>query len=144
MNKRKQEFTTGSSEETKKVGKNLAKKYGPNRIFCLFGPLAAGKTTLIKGLARELGIEETIVSPSYVLLREYEGESPLFHLDLFRIQSEEEFVEAGLDEFLLEPEGVVAIEWADRIKNILPDNRVDVNIELVREEKRIIRTRLVT
>ncbi|MFB6214608.1 MAG: tRNA (adenosine(37)-N6)-threonylcarbamoyltransferase complex ATPase subunit type 1 TsaE, partial [Candidatus Bipolaricaulia bacterium] len=118
-----QEFTTESPEETESVGKKLLRKYGPNRIFCLFGPLAAGKTTLVKGLAGELGVENTIVSPSYVLLREYEGETPLYHLDLFRIQSGEEFVEAGLDEYLLEPEGIVAIEWADRIENILPDKR---------------------
>lgn len=139
-----QEFTTGSPEETKGVGKKLVRKYGPNRVFCLFGPLAAGKTTLVKGLAEELGVKKTIVSPSYVLLRDYEGESPLYHLDLFRIQSGEEFVEAGLDEYLLEPEGVVAIEWADRIEDILPDNRVDVELELGGEGERIIRSRLVT
>lgn len=139
-----QEFTTGSPEETKGVGKKLVRKYGPNRVFCLFGPLAAGKTTLVKGLAEELGVKKTIVSPSYVLLREYEGESPLYHLDLFRIQSGEEFVEAGLDEYLLESKGVVAIEWADRIEDILPDKRVDVNLELADKEKRIIRSRLVT
>ncbi|MBS3736522.1 MAG: tRNA (adenosine(37)-N6)-threonylcarbamoyltransferase complex ATPase subunit type 1 TsaE [Candidatus Bipolaricaulota bacterium] len=139
-----QEFTTGSPEETKGIGKKLVRKYGPNRVFCLFGPLAAGKTTLVKGLAEELGVKKTIVSPSYVLLREYEGESTLYHLDLFRIQSGEEFVEAGLDEYLLEPEGIVAIEWADRIEDILPENRVDVELELVDEGKRIIRSLLVT
>ncbi|MBS3792206.1 MAG: tRNA (adenosine(37)-N6)-threonylcarbamoyltransferase complex ATPase subunit type 1 TsaE [Candidatus Bipolaricaulota bacterium] len=139
-----QEFTTGSPEETEGIGKKLVRKYGPNRVFCLFGPLAAGKTTLVKGLAEELGVKKTIVSPSYVLLREYEGESTLYHLDLFRIQSGEEFVEAGLDEYLLEPEGIVAIEWADRIEDILPENRVDVELELVDEGKRIIRSLLVT
>ncbi|MCF7890330.1 tRNA (adenosine(37)-N6)-threonylcarbamoyltransferase complex ATPase subunit type 1 TsaE [Candidatus Bipolaricaulota bacterium] len=137
-------FNSGGPEETEKVGKKLVEKYGPNRLFCLYGPLAAGKTTLVKGLARALEVEETIVSPSYVLLREYQGKSSLYHLDLFRIQSGEEFVEAGLDEYLLEPEGIVAIEWADRIEDILPDSRLDVNLELAGEKKRIIRTRLVT
>jgi len=139
-----QEFRSKSPAETREVGSKLVRKYGPVNIFCLFGPLAAGKTTLVKGLARELGVERTIVSPSYVLLREYEGTHPLFHLDLFRIQTEEEFVEAGLDEYLLEPEGAVAIEWADRVKSILPENRVDVNLELTGEKERLIRTRLVT
>lgn len=138
------EFKTESPEETEEVGMKLVRKYGPKRIFCLFGPLAAGKTTLVKGMAKELGVKRTIVSPSYVLLRQYEGEFPLFHLDLFRIQSGEEFIEAGLDEYLLEPEGTVALEWAGRIENILPDNRVDVTLELTEDEKRIIRTRLVT
>lgn len=139
-----QEFTTGSPEETEEVGKKLVRRYGSTGVFCLFGPLAAGKTTLVKGLAEELGVKKTIVSPSYVLLREYEGESFLYHLDLFRIRSGEEFVEAGLDEYLLEPEGVVAIEWADRIEDILPENRVDVELELMDKGKRIIRSRLVT
>ncbi|MBS3788493.1 tRNA (adenosine(37)-N6)-threonylcarbamoyltransferase complex ATPase subunit type 1 TsaE [Candidatus Bipolaricaulota bacterium] len=137
-------FNSGGPEETEIIGEKLVQKYGADRIFCLFGPLAAGKTTLVKGLARKLGVKKTIVSPSYVLLREYEGESPLFHLDLFRIQSSKEFVEAGLDEYLLEPEGIVAIEWADRIEDILPSNRVDVNLELAGKDKRVIRTRLVT
>lgn len=138
------EFKTESPEETEEAGMELVRQYGPKRIFCLFGPLAAGKTTLVKGMAKELGVKRTIVSPSYVLLRQYEGEFPLFHLDLFRIQSGEEFIEAGLDEYLLEPEGTVALEWAGRIENILPDNRVDVTLELTEDEKRIIRTRLVT
>ena len=139
-----QEFKTEGPGETEEVGMEVVRKFGPKRIFCLFGPLAAGKTTLVKGMARELGVKGTIVSPSYVLLREYEGKFPLFHLDLFRIQSGEEFIEAGLDEYLLEPEGTVAIEWAGRIESILPDNRVDVRLELEENEKRIIKTRLVT
>ena len=138
-----EKFSSDSPEETERIGKKLAREYGPNRVFCLFGPLAAGKTTLVKGMARELGISKTIVSPSYVLLREYEGEYRLFHLDLFRIQSGEEFVEAGLDEYLLEPGGIVAIEWADRINEILPENRVEVNLDLAGERKRTIRISLV-
>ncbi|MFB6291331.1 MAG: tRNA (adenosine(37)-N6)-threonylcarbamoyltransferase complex ATPase subunit type 1 TsaE [Candidatus Bipolaricaulia bacterium] len=138
------EYTSGNPKETREIGKKLVRKYGSTGIFCLFGPLAAGKTTLVKGLANALGVEDTIVSPSYVLLRKYEGESFLFHLDLFRIQSSEEFVEAGLDEYLLETEGLVAIEWADRIEEILPENRVDVKINLASEGERIIRVHLVT
>lgn len=139
-----QEFRSVSPDETREVGMELVREFGPKEIFCLFGPLAAGKTTLVKGMAKELGVKETIVSPSYVLLREYEGNFSLFHLDLFRIQSGEEFIEAGLDEYLLEPEGAVAIEWAGRIEKILPENRVDVTLELAGDGKRIIRTRLVT
>ena len=139
-----QVFSSESPEETEEVGRKLVQKYGPKMIICLFGPLAAGKTTLVKGLAGELGIESRIVSPSYVLLRKYEGDFPLFHLDLFRIKSSEEFVEAGLEEYLFESGGTVAIEWAGRIENILPENRIDVNIELTDDERRLIKTRLVT
>ena len=139
-----QEFNSKSPEETEEVGGELLRRYGKDKIFCLSGPLAAGKTTLVKGLAREIGIEKTIVSPSYVLLREYEGDYQLFHLDLFRIQTGNEFIEAGLDDYLLDPGGTVAIEWADRIEDILPGNRVDVELELAGDDNRIIRARLVT
>ncbi|MCF7875524.1 tRNA (adenosine(37)-N6)-threonylcarbamoyltransferase complex ATPase subunit type 1 TsaE [Candidatus Bipolaricaulota bacterium] len=134
-----QEFRTGSPEETEKIGKQLISQFGKGSIFCLYGPLAAGKTTLVKGLAKALGVAGTIVSPSYVLLRQYEGDTTLFHLDLFRIQTDEEFVEAGLDEYLLQPEGVVAIEWAGRIENILPAERIDIELELIGKDARLIR-----
>lgn len=126
-------------KETKEIGRNLVRKFGENQLFCLFGPLAAGKTTLVKGIARELGITEKIVSPSYILLREYEGTCRLFHLDLFRIQSSSEFLEAGLEEYLIRKEGVVAIEWAGRIEEILPEERVDVEFELIGESQRKLR-----
>lgn len=139
-----QEFNTRGPEETEEAGEELIRQFGSEQIFCLFGPLAAGKTTLVKGLARGMGISETIVSPSYVLLRQYEGDSTLFHLDLFRIGSEEEFVEAGLDEYLIQPPGVVAIEWAGRIKDILPRERVNVKFNLAGENERIIRIEALT
>ncbi len=139
-----QEYITRGPEETEEAGEKLIRQFGTQGLFCLYGPLAAGKTTLVKGLARAMGIGETIVSPSYVLLRQYEGDSTLFHLDLFRIGSEEEFVEAGLDEYLIQPPGVVAIEWAGRIKDILPRNRVDVKFELIGEKERLIRIEALT
>lgn len=132
-------FNSTNPEETKETGKRLVEEFGDQMVVCLYGPLAAGKTTLVKGLAAALGVEETIVSPSYVLLREYEGENRLFHLDLFRIQSSQEFLEAGLDEYLLQREGVAAVEWADRIDDILPDERIDVEFELVGEGEREIK-----
>ncbi|MFW6071131.1 MAG: tRNA (adenosine(37)-N6)-threonylcarbamoyltransferase complex ATPase subunit type 1 TsaE [Candidatus Bipolaricaulota bacterium] len=134
-----QTFKSGSPEDTERIGEKLVKDLGTNLLICLYGPLAAGKTTLVKGLAGALGIEETIVSPSYVLLREYEGGSKLFHLDLFRIQSSQEFLEAGLDEYLLLDEGVVAIEWADRIEEVLPEERLDMELELTGEEQRKVK-----
>lgn len=134
-----QEFTSSGPEETRKIGRNLIQQFGQNQKYCLFGALAAGKTTLVKGIAEELGITHTIVSPSYVLLRQYEGDSPLFHLDLFRIQSSSEFLEAGLEEYLIRKRGVVVLEWAGRIKEILPDERIDVEFELSGENERELR-----
>ncbi len=138
------EFRTTGPGETEEVGKNLIRIFGIDRIFCLTGPLAAGKTTLVKGMAKRLGIKRTIVSPSYVLLREYEGNSRLFHLDLFRIESSEEFVEAGLAEFLLLEEGTVAIEWAERVEEILPEESVRIELELMGKNERRISARSLT
>lgn len=131
-----QEFTSSSPKETRKIGIKLIQQFGQDQIYCLFGALAAGKTTLVKGIAETLGISETIVSPSYVLLRQYDGDSPLFHLDLFRIESSSEFLEAGLDDYLVRRRGVVAIEWAGRVEDILPRERIDVEFELTGESER--------
>ncbi len=132
-------FKTTSPEETKEIGKRMIREFGQEILICLYGPLAAGKTTLVKGLAGALGVEETIVSPSYVLLREYEGEARLFHLDLFRLGSSQEFLEAGLEEHLLGEEGVSVIEWAGRIADILPEERIDVEFELLGESEREVK-----
>lgn len=129
---------SSSAEATRKVGRKLVRENPEGSIVCLYGPLAAGKTTLVKGMAEELGIEEPIVSPSYVLMREYEGDAPLFHLDLFRINSGDEFIEAGLEEYLLVEEGFTAIEWAGRIDSILPEERIEVKLDLRGEDEREI------
>ena len=131
-------YHSSCPEDTREVGRRLVRENRIGSIICLYGPLAAGKTTLVKGMADGLGIEEPIVSPSYVLMREYEGNRPLFHLDLFRINSGEEFIEAGLEEYLLGEKGFTAIEWAGRIEGILPKERIDVSLELRGEAERDI------
>jgi len=129
-------YHSSCAEDTRKAGRRLVRENPEGSIICLYGPLAAGKTTLVKGMAEGLGIEEPIVSPSYVLMREYEGEIPLFHLDLFRINSGDEFIEAGLEEYLLVEKGFTAIEWAGRINDILPEERLEVKFELRGEDER--------
>jgi len=132
------EFKSSSPEETRNVGKKLPEIFGLNQVYCLYGPLAAGKTTLVKGMAEAINVNRTIVSPSYILLREYEGDTKLYHLDLFRLGSGDEFIEAGLDEYLVDPRGIVAIEWAGRVKEILPEKRVEVEIRISGEGEREI------
>ncbi|MFP4588533.1 MAG: tRNA (adenosine(37)-N6)-threonylcarbamoyltransferase complex ATPase subunit type 1 TsaE [Candidatus Acetothermia bacterium] len=131
-------ITSRESDETIEIGRKLAPKLIPNSILCLYGELGAGKTTFIKGLARGLGIEEAVTSPSYVLLREYGDGTTLYHLDLFRLERVEEFGEAGLEEYLVDPEGVVAIEWADRIEELLPPIRIDVQLGILDQTSREI------
>ena len=134
------EYVSHSAEETREIGGKVVQRFGVNRLYCLYGPLAAGKTTLVKGMAEEIGVERRVVSPSYILLREYEGEYPLHHIDLFRLGSSGELIEAGLDEYIVDPRGVVAIEWAERAEGILPEDRVDVRIEITGDEERKVAT----
>jgi len=131
-----QKFSSSSPQETRDVGKKLIELFGKKQIYCLYGPLAAGKTTLVKGMARALNVNRTVVSPSYILLREYVGDSPLFHLDLFRLTDSSEIIEAGLDEYLVDPHGVVAVEWADRAEEILPSKRIDIKIKIGKKNQR--------
>jgi len=134
------EFTSHSPARTRELGQRLAEVLleRGGGLVCLFGDLGSGKTTLVKGLGKGLGIEDPIVSPSYLLLREYKGKLPLHHIDLFRIESEEEFIEAGLEDQIVDPDGVVAIEWAGRVERILPVGRFDLKFETEGEETRKI------
>ena len=135
-------FYSESPKSTIEAGKQLAEKLDEGSIVCLHGELGAGKTTLVKGIAEGLDISEEIISPSYLLLREYRGRVPLVHIDLFRINSDQEAIEIGLDDYLIGPDGVVVIEWAERIKDILPDDRVVIRLEYVNGNKRKITSNL--
>lgn len=94
----------------------------------LDGTLGAGKTTLAQGLAAGLGVRQDVTSPTFALVQEYEGRLPLFHMDLYRLASEEEFELIGGWEYFGRG-GVVVIEWADRLGNALPEGRWQVRLE---------------
>ena len=106
----------------------------------LIGELGAGKTTLIKGLARGLGIsEDEVLSPTFILIREYRtGRLPLYHVDAYRISRPEELQEIGLEEYLLSDEGITVIEWADRVRKIIPPGCTWVKIEITSPDGRRI------
>ena len=105
-------FTSNSEAETMTLGEQWGREAQPGWVFALSGPLGAGKTQLVRGIARGLGAEARLRSPTFALVHEYKGgRCPLFHLDLFRIESEPEFESAGLGEYLFSLEGVTAIEW---------------------------------
>jgi len=107
----------------------------------LTGELGTGKTCFVKGLARGLGIAgKVVVSPTFIIIREYRGRIPLYHIDLYRIGSVEDMRDIGMEEAIY-GQGVTAIEWADRIADVLPDERIDVKIEYVDEMTRTIEMR---
>jgi tRNA threonylcarbamoyladenosine biosynthesis protein TsaE len=110
-------YISHSPEETAAAGAEWSRNLGRGQVLGLVGDLSSGKTQFIKGLARGLEIGARVHSPSFALVHEYwEGRLPLFHLDLYRLDSIEEVLAAGLEEYLIEPGGVTAVEWFDRCR----------------------------
>ena len=126
------------ADATRRLGSALASKARAGDVIALYGELGAGKTQLAKGLAKGLGVQQTVNSPSFVLMAEYPGRLPLFHLDLYRLADASEAVAGGLlDE--RQAEGVTVIEWADRLAEALPAARLDVTLEGTGDDPREIR-----
>lgn len=125
-------------EATRSLGRRLAAVATAGDLVCLYGELGAGKTQLVKGFAVGLGIDDTVNSPSFVLMSEYPGRLRLFHLDLFRLANAADVVAGGLvDE--RQATGVTVVEWAERFGEARPPARLDVVIEGTGDEPRRIR-----
>lgn len=121
------EVLTASAAETRDLGARLAGVAQEGDVIALFGELGAGKTELVKGFARGLGVRGVVNSPSFVLMAEYRGRLPLFHLDLFRLAGARDAIDGGLlDE--RRTAGVTLIEWADRIRSLLPPQHLAISI----------------
>lgn len=115
------EYITHSAEETIALGNRIGKMLPENSIVCLFGDLASGKTTLVKGIAEACSSPQPVTSPTFVYLHIYEGARILYHFDLYRLQNPEEFLAMGFDEHLFAG-GVCCIEWSERIASLLPQH----------------------
>ena len=120
-------FTTSSAEETIELGKKIGKLLKKGDIIAMQGTLAAGKTTITKGIAQALGITETITSPTFCLISEYEGTMPLYHMDVYRLDGTEDFINLGTDDMLY-GDGVSIIEWSEKIMDELPSNTIVLKI----------------
>jgi tRNA threonylcarbamoyladenosine biosynthesis protein TsaE len=123
------EIQMTDAEDTIKLGEIIGKTLTPGSIIALRGDLGAGKTVLVKGIARGLGIEDEPVSPTFVIMNAYEGAIPLYHFDLYRISGADELMGIGADEFLF-GEGVSAVEWAERVDEILPEYTIYIDIKI--------------
>lgn len=112
-------FVSHSPQATQALGSKLGGLVRPGDVILLIGELGAGKTCFVQGLARGLGIEDNVSSPSFVLLREYKGRLPLYHIDLYRLEKLPEIADLGFDDYFY-GEGVSVIEWANRALELLP------------------------
>jgi tRNA threonylcarbamoyladenosine biosynthesis protein TsaE len=128
-----------SVEAAQAFGESWASDLVGGEVVALHGVLGAGKTQLAKGLARGLGFEGDVTSPTFMMVHEYlGGRLPMYHLDLYRIQSEREATDMGLEEFL-PSDGVTVVEWPDRISALLPANTQHWELEVVSLTERVIR-----
>jgi len=134
------EVITKSPTQTQKLGEkigcNLISQKIKSKIFCLYGDLGSGKTTFIQGLAKGLGIKKRVISPTFVFMKQYG--SHFYHVDLYRINKVGEAKGLGLEEIFNEPKAIIAIEWAEKIKKILPKKKEDIYFDYVSENQRKI------
>ena len=128
-------ITTKNEMETIELAQNFESEKFPNMIICLNGELGSGKTMFTKGIANALGINENITSPTFTIIKEYEGELPLYHMDVYRLDCNTDGI--GIEEYFNKG-GVVVIEWADTIKDILPKERLDIKFKVLDENKRML------
>ncbi len=126
---------TKNEFETIEIAQNFESEKFPNMIICLDGELGSGKTVFTKGIANALGIEETITSPTFTIIKEYNGELPLYHMDVYRLDGNIDGVD--IEEYFTKG-GVVVIEWAETIKDILPEERLDVKFKVLDENRRLL------
>jgi tRNA threonylcarbamoyladenosine biosynthesis protein TsaE len=132
------EKVTHTPEETSEVGFNLGKQLSKGCVVVFYGDLAAGKTTFIKGLIAGVSgyAEDDVCSPTFVYMNIYEGDNTVYHFDLYRLSCADEFLSLGFDEYF--EQGICCIEWAERIEEILPSNKIAVTINHQKDESRHI------
>ncbi len=129
-------LTTRNEKETIEFAQNIESEKFPNMVICLIGDLGSGKTIFTKGFAHALGIEETVTSPTFNIIKEYTtGELALYHMDVYRLDGNTD--ELGIEEYY-DKGGVTIIEWADTIQDKLPSERLEIKFKVIDENTRLI------
>jgi tRNA threonylcarbamoyladenosine biosynthesis protein TsaE len=126
------EFVSRSPKQTRRLGARLGALLKGGEIVCLEGSLGSGKTCLAQGIGRGWGVSQTLISPTFVLVREYtrSGDAvKLYHIDLYRISGAQEALTLGVDEFLGDSQAICVIEWAERSRSLIPDEHLWVQLE---------------
>ncbi|WP_318664609.1 tRNA (adenosine(37)-N6)-threonylcarbamoyltransferase complex ATPase subunit type 1 TsaE [Treponema sp.] len=119
---------SSNADETIELGRKIGSMLHKGDILAMQGTLAAGKTTITKGIAESLGVTDVITSPTFCLISEYEGKMPLYHLDVYRLEGSEDFINLGTDDMLY-GDGVSIIEWSEKIMDELPKDVITIKLE---------------
>lgn len=130
-------FAAKSAEETVELGRRIGAFLSPNEILALTGNLGAGKTTLIQGIAAGLGVKDYVTSPSFIIINEYQGRLPFYHIDLYRLDDVAQIAGLGIEEYFANG-GVCVIEWAEKLGDLLPAGAERITIESKGENERAI------
>lgn len=138
------EVLSGSASQTQAFGREFAAGLKGGEILALVGNLGSGKTTFVQGLADGLGVTQSVASPTFVLMRQYATKSrKLYHVDLYRLEKDvaQEYKSLGLDEIIEKGGNIVVVEWAEKIRNVLPKDTIWINFETIDENTRRIVSR---
>lgn len=130
---------TQSPYGTVKLAEKVAQRVREGTVICLEGGLGAGKTLFVQSMARTLGVQGEVTSPTFNLMNIYEGFCPIVHFDLYRLQNEDELEDIGFYEYTDFPEGIVFIEWAEKFSEALPDDYVKIEIERIKDSRNMRR-----
>jgi tRNA threonylcarbamoyladenosine biosynthesis protein TsaE len=135
-------LTLHNEQDTERLGAALAEVLSPGTVVALIGTLGAGKTRLVQAVAVALGVpREVVTSPTFVLVNEYrQGRLPIFHFDTYRLKDEDEFLALGPEEYF-DSAGITFVEWADRVADLLPADRVEITIDVTGDESRSVAIR---
>ena len=132
-------INTQNLRETQEFARDFAKNLKAGDVLCLYGNLGSGKTSFVQGLAKGLGITRRIISPTFIIARRYKiGDLNFYHIDLYRTQTLQDLRSIGIDEILEDDKNIVAIEWAEKLLDLIPKKRIDLKFEYIDENKRKI------
>jgi tRNA threonylcarbamoyladenosine biosynthesis protein TsaE len=133
---------TRGAEQTRALGERLGRRLGPGDVVALIGHLGSGKTTLIQGICRGLGVKGVVNSPSFTIINEYRGRVPVYHMDCYRLAGIEDLLGLGCEEYFY-GDGVCLVEWAEKALELMPPHRIEVYLEHQRGGSRRITMRTV-
>ena len=120
-------YKSNSPKETENIARSFAKELKGGEVICLNGDLGVGKTAFVQGLVKALGVTDPISSPTFTIVNCYEGDMPIYHFDVYRIEDCDEMYEIGFEEYIYS-NGITLIEWSEKIWEILPKNRIEIVI----------------